>query len=235
MFDGIEPISIATAPARIAQVIRSSILDGTFAPGTQLTETQLAERLNVSRGPVREAMQRLVQEGLLWTKPHHGTFVVDLGDDDIADIYLARRAVESAAAIRVMDSPDRDAALVELDSAVTAIGEAVQSDSWPAIIDADCHFHETLVNAAHSPRLTRMFRTLTAEARLCMLASVDGDPEWVRRVVAQHLGLTSALRRGDRKSVQEAIDEHMNLDSALEYRWHHVADGAAPVSPNPLG
>ncbi|MGE2735877.1 GntR family transcriptional regulator [Mycolicibacterium vaccae] len=218
MFDGIEPISIATAPGRIAKVIRSSILDGTFAPGTQLTETQLAERLNVSRGPVREAMQRLVQEGLLWTKPHHGTFVVDLGHEDIADIYLARRAVESTAAIRVMDSADRDAALVDLDHAVAAIDEAVQSDSWPAIIDADCHFHETLVNAAHSPRLTRMFRTLTAEARLCMLASVEGDPEWVRRVVAQHLILASALRRGDKLTVQAAIDEHMNLDSALEYR-----------------
>lgn len=216
-FEKIEPISLSTVPARIAKVIRAAILDGTFAPGVQLTETQLAARLNVSRGPVREAIQRLVQEGLLWTKPHHGTFVVDLGREDIADVYLARRAVEVTAAIRVMHSPDRELAFAAVDRAVTAIDDAVRTDSWSAIIDADGYFHETLVNAAGSPRLSRMFRTLTAEARLCMLATVENDPEWVRRVVAQHTVLAAALRRGDHRQVQRSIDEHLNLDSELAY------------------
>jgi DNA-binding GntR family transcriptional regulator len=217
-FDSIGPIALSTVPARIAKVIRDAILDGTFAPGAQLTETQLAARLHVSRGPVREAMQRLVQEGLLWTKPHHGTFVVELGHEDIADVYLARRAVEVTAAIRVMHSPDREHALDRIDRAVAAIDEAVQGESWSAILDADLHFHDTLVNAARSPRLTRMFGTLSAEARLCMLATVEKDPEWVRRVVAQHTVLAAALRRGDSVQVQRSIDEHLSLDAALEYR-----------------
>ena len=77
-FDNVAPVARATASARIADTLRAAILDGTVNPGAQLKETALAAQLSVSRGPLREAVQRLIQEGLLWTEPHHGTFVVEL-------------------------------------------------------------------------------------------------------------------------------------------------------------
>ncbi|MBW3557926.1 MAG: GntR family transcriptional regulator, partial [Actinobacteria bacterium] len=75
----------------IADVIRERVIDGSFPPGAQLGEVQLAEQLGVSRGPVREALQRLIQEGLLEGRPHRGVFVARLRGDDVVDVYRARR------------------------------------------------------------------------------------------------------------------------------------------------
>lgn len=217
-FDTIEPMALTTAPGRIADVMRASILDGTLAPGQQVTETQLAERLSVSRGPIREAMQRLVQEGLLWSKPHHGTFVVELGHEDAADVYLARRAVEGTAAIRVMGRPDSATAFKALDRAVTELRAAVKTGEWAAIVSADLKFHEVLVSAANSPRLSRVFSTLTAETRLCMAAFVEDHPDWIKRAAPQHRDLVAAMRNGDRDEVLRLLDSHLNLDEHLVYR-----------------
>jgi DNA-binding GntR family transcriptional regulator len=81
----------------IAEYVRDRILEGTFAPSTSINEVQLAARLDISRGPVREAVQRLAQEGLLVSTRNRGTSVVDLGPEDIEDVYTARAAIEREA------------------------------------------------------------------------------------------------------------------------------------------
>jgi DNA-binding GntR family transcriptional regulator len=216
-FDSLKSLSLTTAPGRIADLLRSAILDGSFAPGEQLTESQLAERLNVSRGPVREAMQRLVQEGLLWTKPHHGTFVVELGPEDIPDIYLARRAVEATAAVRVMNRADRAQAFKLLDEAVAEVRKAVSKGAWQDVVAAHLKFHEVLVTEAHSARLSRMFHTLAAESQLCMAAFLERDSTWVKGLPAEYKALVAAMRRGDKADVLARIDDHFDLDEKLNY------------------
>lgn len=216
-FDSIKSLSLTTAPGRIADLLRSAILDGTFAPGEQLTESQLAERLSVSRGPVREAMQRLVQEGLLWTKPHHGTFVVELGPEDVSDIYLACRAVESTAAVRVMNRSDRAQAFKALDEAIAEMRRAISKGDWQDMIAAHLNFHEVLVNEGRSARLSRMFRTLIAEAQLCMAAFLERDSTWVKGLPAEYKALVASMRRGDKEDVLARIDDHFDLDENLAY------------------
>ncbi|MGH3640421.1 MAG: GntR family transcriptional regulator [Mycobacterium sp.] len=225
-FENIAPIVLPTAPGRIADAIRASILDGSLAPGSQLTEMQLAERLNVSRGSIREAMQRLIQEGLLRTKPHHGTFVIELGTEDIADIYLARRAVETTAAVRLMGGQRNEATFVALDRAVDNLRAAVDGGHWADVVGADICFHEMLVDSAKSQRLTRMFTTLTAETRMCMAGLLDGNPGWLKRAVSEHVDLVAALRRGDKDQTVELLDSHFSLDDALSYRAAENVPGA---------
>src|SRR5919199_250066 len=94
----LEPVNKETTASIIAAQIRARIMDGTFSPGSQLGEAQLAARLHVSRGPVREALQRLIQEGLLENRRNRGVFVISLNDDDIADVYLVRGTIEREAA-----------------------------------------------------------------------------------------------------------------------------------------
>src|SRR5688500_2200978 len=81
----------------VTERLRASIIDGKLKPGAQLNELKLATSFGVSRGPVREALQRLVQEGLLHSEPYRGVFVPVLTDEDVFDIYLVREALESAA------------------------------------------------------------------------------------------------------------------------------------------
>ncbi|MGH3907255.1 MAG: GntR family transcriptional regulator, partial [Pseudonocardiaceae bacterium] len=98
----LQPVSRRSTAAIIADRLRDAITRGAFPPGAQLGEVELAGWLGVSRGPLREAMQRLVQEGLLRGERHRGLFVVELGIEDVRDIYAARLAVEQAAARMVL-------------------------------------------------------------------------------------------------------------------------------------
>jgi len=91
---GLEPVERRSTAAIVADRIRTAIMRGTFPPGTQLGEVELAARLGVSRGPLREAMQRLVAEGLLRSERYRGLFVRELDAADVRDVYIARTAVE---------------------------------------------------------------------------------------------------------------------------------------------
>ena len=113
----LEPLQLQSTPAVIADRLRAEILQGRFPPHTQLAEVELARQLRVSRGPIREAMQRLIQEGLLRAERNRGVFVVELGSDDARDIYLARGVVERAAAA-IVARRRPEAALRELQAIV---------------------------------------------------------------------------------------------------------------------
>jgi DNA-binding GntR family transcriptional regulator len=205
-FENIQPLALETAPERIADQVRASVLDGSLAPGTQLTEVQLAERLGVSRGPVREAMQRLIQEGLLRAERHRGVFVMELGLDDVHDVYLARKAIEHEAARRVLDR-DRSELVATLEGIVKDMRAAEKAKKRSAMVEADLRFHEALVEAAKSKRLSRMFRTLIAETRLSMAMGFE-YPEW-SHPAAEHQAIVDSLKRGKKAEMLKRLDEHL--------------------------
>ena len=92
-----------STPAIIADKLRQAIGHGELKPGAQLGEAELARKFGVSRGPVREAMSRLTQEGLLLAIRNRGLFVIQMTSDDIRDMYMAREAIERAAAGKIID------------------------------------------------------------------------------------------------------------------------------------
>ncbi len=201
----LQPVSRLTTAPIIAERIRTGIMDGTFPPGAQLGETNLAERLGVSRGPIREALQRLIQEGLLRSEPHRGVFVTRLDGDDIEDIYLARGAVERAA-VRVLLDRGEPGALAGLERLLERMTKAAQRDRWAAVADLDLRFHETLVAASGSERLVRMFSTLIAETRMCLQGLEHAYPAR-QDLVEEHRELFQEIRAG-RRSALRSIDRH---------------------------
>lgn len=203
--DDLEPVRRPTTASIIAERIRDGIVDGSFPPGAQLGEANLAQQLRVSRGPVREALQRLIQEGLLHSEPHRGVFVPTLSDHDVDDIYLARGAVERAAA-RVLLERQQPEDFVELERLVEKMGDAARRDRWTAVADLDLRFHETLVAASGSRRLERMFATLIAETRMCLQALERAYPAR-QDLVEEHRELFEELRAG-RDSALNMIDRH---------------------------
>jgi DNA-binding GntR family transcriptional regulator len=205
--DRLEPVDRETTPSIIADRVRRLIMDGTFAPGSQLGEAQLASRLQVSRGPVREAMQRLIQEGLLHSRRHRGVFVVTFDPDDIADIYLARSAVELTAARLLMHRGDEQA-LDRLEECVAEMRVAGKVQEWKALADLDLTFHETLVSSSGSKRLARMFQTLLVETRICLGALAPAYPIPLA-LVEEHRALVAAMRQGDEEKLAALVDAHM--------------------------
>ncbi len=203
----LEPINRETTPSVIAVQIRSRIMDGTFPPESQLGEVQLAGRLNVSRGPVREALQRLIQEGLLETRRNRGVFVASLDGDDVADVYLARRAIEREAITILVRRAD-DAAFDRLGELVEDMSSAAERGAWEELADADLRFHETLVRSSNSKRLQRMFSTLLVETRMC-IARLESAYPVHKRLVQEHRNLLGAMRQGDESAALALIDAHL--------------------------
>jgi DNA-binding GntR family transcriptional regulator len=207
----LEPLQLPSTPAVIADRLRAEILRGRFPPHTQLTEVELARQLQVSRGPIREAMQRLIQEGLLRAERNRGVFVVEVDVDDARDVYLARGVIERAAAA-IVAKRQPEAALQELQTIVAKLATCARS-SWTEIIGYDLAFHQTLVEAAGSARLNRMFRTLIAETQLCLMRLEPFYRE-TSEVVAEHEAILKALLAGDEQQADNLLCTHMDASAA---------------------
>lgn len=204
------PLNAPQTSVVIADQLRELILDGSYAPGEQLSEASLAEQLGVSRGPVREALQRLAQEGLLISHRNRGVFVVELSPADIAEIYAAREAVELAAARSVFDGDaDRKAeAVARLASVVAAMPALIEKNDWQNLAKEDLKFHASLVESTGNSRLVRIYATLAAESRICMvhLENAYHRPE---ALTEEHQRIVDLLQTGPWDELAAAIRKHL--------------------------
>ena len=202
----LEPVSRESTASIVARRLRDAIVRGSLAPGSQLGEAQLAGQLGVSRGPLREAMQRLVQEGLVRSEPNRGLFVVELGADDVRDIYLARAAIERAAVAAILDR-DPVASTARLRIAHELMAAAARAGDLRALSDADLNFHQVLVEESGSPRLKRMHDTLLTESRMCLTA-LETSYSAADEVVREHGGILDALAAKNRRRLDSLIRAH---------------------------
>jgi DNA-binding GntR family transcriptional regulator len=205
------PINQESTAAIIARKLRGAIMHGTLPPGSQLGESELAARFGVSRGPLREAMQRLVQEGLLRSERNRGLFVITLTPDDILDIYTARVAVERTAVSLILRRDPKQAA-ARLAEVHAEMVDAATGGDYHAAGDADLRFHEVMVAESGSPRLTRMYATLLVESRICMTA-IESTYRRIDDIVVEHGRLVKAVRAGNEQRLFKLIDAH--ADDAL--------------------
>jgi len=194
----------------IADQLREQIVQGTFRPGQQINESVIAGQLNTSRGPLREALQRLCQEGILVSHRNRGVFVMELETDDIQEIYAVRESVESAAANTLLDgSPERVKDTCEvLREIVGEMAKQVAVSDWQAIARLDMQFHSAFVAGTGNSRLIRIYKTLAAESRMCILNLEVSYPR-ADVLVGEHQNLLDLLEAGDRKGLLRAIKRHM--------------------------
>lgn len=212
-----------TLASVVGERVRSDIIDGTLQPGSQLNEVELASSFGVSRGPVREALQRLIQEGLLRSEPHRGVFVPMMSEQDVDDIYLARDALETAAVRRITGTGRSATAYKSLDRVVKAMQKAAGTQDWQAVASRDLEFHTELVSAARSPRLERMFRTVISETRLC-LGVLTGAYDAPDDLVEEHRQITDLIRDNDTEAAVAVLKQHFD-DAVVTLKRGRAADG----------
>src|SRR3954468_3684559 len=153
----------ASMTEQVLRELREAIVEGRIPQGEPLREVSLAATLGTGRSAVREAVRQLIQEGLVDYEPHRGAFVRVMSLADRLDVYVAREAIETGAARRILAAPPPDlpglrAGLEKLERTAPA-----QDRVTDPVIDADIAFHQAFVRLARSPRLTRAHDTLAAE------------------------------------------------------------------------
>lgn len=215
-----EPVNRQSTAEMIADRLREAIMRGNLAPGAQLGEADLATRFGVSRGPVREALQRLLTEGLLYSIRNRGIFVIELTIDDVVDIYRARTAIEGGALALILDGR-RSIADTALEPSVTAMRVCAENGDAAGVSDADQAFHEALVDSAGSPRLVRAARSLLIETRMCLGALQTAYPD-LREQVQEHVELRDAIGSGPVRRARTLLVEHMN--DAVQRLRHQYSD-----------
>jgi DNA-binding GntR family transcriptional regulator len=194
----------------IAGHLRELILQGIFRPGQQINESVLAVQLRTSRGPLREALQRLCQEGLLVSRRNRGVFVPELSADDVQEIYFAREAIELAAAQSLLDGSDAQIKKTcrVLNGVVKDLAHHVAASDWQSIARTDLEFHKAFVAGAENNRLDRIYETLAAESIMCILNLEVSYPR-ANVLVDEHQNIADLLKARDKEGLMGAIREHM--------------------------
>lgn len=192
--------------------IREAITDLRVPPGSAISENWLVSQLGISKTPIRHALTRLEQEGLVETIPFKGTFAAATRDEDAHDLMEVREVLEVAAARRIAEQPDPlSIARLRLLAEAGATSEAagMHTDALRKIGD----FHTELVAIANNPWLTRLYDALSGP--LARLRSISGaSAASVEDSTAEHLAIVDALEAGDADLAAERLGRH--TDRVLE-------------------
>ncbi len=191
-----------------AERIRAEILDGSLPVGTKLNELDLAIRYGVSRGPVREALRSLGQLGVVAFVPRRGAYVSSPNEADLEEVYLARDAIETAAA-RVAITRATDGELLALRQFVREMEVAYEIDEYPTAWAIDMELHRAIVQLSGNSRLLAFFEQLASQTLLAHRDITERRGGVVPAPPAQlHRDLVEALISRDEAAVEAAVDAH---------------------------
>lgn len=202
---------MSKAAARAYDVIRDKILSGAFAPGTRLTEEELAAEIGVSRTPVRDALRNLAGEFYVTMVPNHGAFVTEWSPEDIQDIFELRAMLEGYGARRAAARAS-DAQLARLVEDAAIIDDALAAGGTPDIdlfLQANRRFHATVMEASGSERLALMVGRLVQQPVVARTAR-RYRPEDLRRSNAHHRELVDAVRARDGAWAESVMQSHLH-------------------------
>jgi DNA-binding GntR family transcriptional regulator len=211
------PIESSSVAMLAYEQIRALILSDEMPPGARLSQLELADRLGISRTPVREALRRLAGEGLVDALPQRGFRVADLGLDAVMRRLEVRLLLEPGIA-RLAAERAHQTDLVALREAIAL--EARARDSQ-AVHDASRLFHMSLARAAHNDELLSVLDGLwIVEVGRRLLARRAGAPEWQGADVDEHKAILAAVERGDGDEAERLAREHV---AAAWRHWNPIA------------
>lgn len=188
-------------------IIRREIVEGRYEFGEALSEIALAEDLAISRTPVREALARLQQEGLVVVRPQRGTFVFKLTTREFADICDCRTVLEKAAFRFALErSPESFAA--NLDRICRAMTVARQTNDTQGYLRLDSEFHETFFIECRNQYLANSYQLISG--RMAALRNRLGtDPAHMEKSYREHLQIAQCARSGDADRSVSLLEGHI--------------------------
>ena len=211
--------------------IERLILAGELPPGAKLTEALLAERLGVSRGPVREALRLLERSGLVRQEKNRGAYVRDLEPDEAAEIYELRAVLDEAVGRQLARaiSPAQLAALTDMVDAMEAL---VAAGDAPGYMLLNLQFHDRLVEFAGNRRQTEIYRQLVNELSLFRRLNL-ADGQQMPTSASEHRAILDAIAAGDADAAGRALREHALASCDRSLRLHRALLAASEPRSEP--
>lgn len=201
------PLHATTLKENVTNLLRQSIIDGTLPSGEELNQAQIAERLGISRGPVREALGQLEQEGLIRSVPYKGVVVTPLDPTYVRELYSLRTALETFALRIGMERRDPEE-IGALGRIVDGMRAAAKRGDAPELARLDLRFHSMIIRMARNSLLERAWTPLKIGVQRC-LHSRHRIYESLDEVVGTHPALLEAIERGDVAGATEMLEQHI--------------------------
>jgi DNA-binding GntR family transcriptional regulator len=232
----LKPEKPLSAAESVAKQLRRAILDGHFPAGTRVREVQIAEQIGVSRGPVREALRMLSEEGLVILRQNRGAIVAGLTSEDVVEIYAVRAALASIAfkctVERALNS-DEDAIATALSAvraeALDPMRHMAPGDSL-AFVRAELDFQCRLVDVAELERVSAKFRQLTTELQT-LIAALDLQYLNVAEAVEKYDAILTALEGSDFEAAESQWRKHIT-QASIEF-IHGLPGGDQAIADRP--
>ncbi|MCI2049483.1 MAG: GntR family transcriptional regulator [Lachnospiraceae bacterium] len=201
--------------------LRKQILTGELKPGERLMEIHLANKLDVSRTPIREAIRELELEGLVTIIPRSGAQVAQISEKELRDVLEVRRSLDalcSELACRRATSTDKD----RLKKACQAFEEATEKGNSVAIAGADVAFHEIITQATENHRLIEIVHNLADQMYRYRFEYIRDDTNY-GQLIKEHRALMNAIVDGDAEKASGIAKQH--IDRQEESVLRHLREG----------
>lgn len=205
-----ESMGRSSASDKVADALRTRIIEGDLRPGTRLSEERIGQALGVSRNTLREAFQLLGHEGLVVREFNRGVFVTSLDADDVRDLYGFRRILE-VAAIRACAKGDVD--LTRVRATVDEGGRAAAAEDWRALGSANMHFHRELTALAGSRRVDESMRQVLAEVRL-VFATMADPRTFHEPYLEGNAAIVALLEAGQHEAAERSLLDYLDAAEA---------------------
>ena len=196
---------------QVVEILRSAIIMGSYEPGERLIEATLSTELGTSRGPVREALRQLENEGLVMSFPYRGAVVLGVSDDEVQEVLIPiRLTLERYSFLRALERmTDEDFA--ELGKQVWLMEHAARTDDLPRHVEADLRFHEIVIAASGQTHTVQIWRTIWPRIRAYFYRYGRGQD--LQRMVDEHRDLLATLQSRDPDRMLVLLEQHIAVPS----------------------
>ena len=192
----------------VAETLREMFLKGDLMPGQRLIETDIAEQLDVSRGPVRDALKALQEEGIVHIEPRKGTFIAKLCYEDLNDIYLLRGAIEGLGA-RILAEEGTPEQIGQLESCLVSLRDSIHD--LKKFAQYDLHFHELLCQLTGHKWLYKQWSSMKTYIWLFVQSSQALDTPGDPGMLDSHTEIFEAIKHKLPTLAEQAARRHTVL------------------------
>ena len=191
----------------VFNTLRQAILRGELEPGERLMEIQLAQKLGVSRTPIREAIRKLELEGLVIMVPRKGAEVAHITEKDMRDVLEVRSTLEELA-VTLACKNVTDEVIEALKASNKVFESAIVSKDVVKIVDADVHFHDVIYNSTHNQRLIQIINNLREQMYRYRLEYVK-DARTHSILISEHNDIIKQLMDKNVEKAKVVVHQHI--------------------------
>jgi len=192
----------------IAEQLRQDIYNRKFEFGERLIEADLAERFDVSRSTIREALKILEQEELITSKARKGTFINEFTEKDLDELTEVRLMIETTAFVKAMNNLKNNH-FQDLEAIINKMEKEAENDDWNQLFNLDMEFHQYVINQCGNSRMIKIYESIGVQIRV-YLAHLDKYYTSPKSFYKEHRELLDVIKKKDKELIMNQISNHID-------------------------